>query len=195
MRIAFALLAAAIALAGVCSAQSSSITVVDFTVLKTQDQLAVQACAGLMNRNVAVAGPVFTFQSAYDKQWLADIEGLVNPPLTPLAPFLRQCLRTFNATILYSYASQQATLPLLVTLAGVLNAVPLEVGSPYAAGVPVAFDATKSFAGLALVNATALLFDRYASQTTALAFLNPGTDAHRFIFVFSHQMAELRPHC
>ncbi len=89
------LLVAAIAFVAVAGGEAAqTVTVVDLTAVKAvPDQLAVQACAGLFNRNSAAAGATaaYAIQSPYDIAWLADTDGFVNPPLTPVSQFLRGC--------------------------------------------------------------------------------------------------------
>ena len=100
-----------------------------------QTVLAVQTCAGLFNRNPVAAGPAYTLMRAEDAEWLALLEpGTPSPPpLTSIADFLSTCFRTVaeGRHIRYSWKAQQEVVPNLLTLAAVLDAVPLEDGSPY----------------------------------------------------------------
>lgn len=209
MRCSLRLLLVALLAASHAFAAAEDITVVDLTNVKSvPDQVAVQVCVGLFNRNPASAGAAYTVQSSYDREWLADTDGIVDPRLTPPVAFLRKCLNgtlaqdsanpsarsTDGATVKaaaadvgpgdrvgavakgvvrYNYTRQQGILPLLITIASVLDAVPIEENSPLAAGLPVVFDATKTLAGLSYVDATAFVFDNFGARTSALAFLNP----------------------
>ncbi|MFO0757958.1 MAG: hypothetical protein U0359_15790 [Byssovorax sp.] len=138
-------------------------------------QLAVQACAGLHNRSAG--GSVYIEADAHDTTWLTELA--LSPTATINASdFLTSCVAAFPACVRYDYASQQALLPSIVTVAAALGAVPLDSSL----NVPcsnVVFDAPvelkdKNTPALA----TELVFDKYGAQTTGLAMLNPGYDQH-----------------
>ena len=172
------LLAASIAVA-VCG--TSPQYVVDLTDITSQSQLSVQSCAGLMNRNAedGFTG-VYTLLDKYDYDWLADIEGVTDPQIVTLDSFLRTCLSTQKAYIKYDFATQQALIPNLITMAGVMGAVPVDAADIDSvipvAGAAQVFDATVEWAGFEVLEATEYVYDRFVNDTTTLAFLNPGFD-------------------
>lgn len=87
------------------------------------------------------------------------------------------CFRTVagGRFIRYNYAAQRVAVPSLATLAGVLDAVPLEDGSPFApAGGSCAFDAAAAWGGFSAVNVTAFMHDAHVNATSTLAFMDPG---------------------
>ena len=191
-------------------------------------QVAVQTCAGLLNRDPSVAGAVFTLQGAGpeswnfpdgkfdDPGWLADTDGICVagvaysaecawPPrgvcaasaacakpgtpvhsLTPRAEFLRDCLRAKKAdgtplvagAILFnaSASAQQLITPNLVTLAAVLDAVPLQATDPLLGETRVIFDAVKQFAGFSSLQTTQYMWTHHVNQTTMMGQMEPGYD-------------------
>ena len=178
-------LSAVLACALISSAAPTDITVIDLTGVKSfPDKIAAQACVGLFNRNPAKRGAAFALHSDVDLQWLADVEGITRPVITPLATFLAACVQPASGiaagAVRYNYTRQQAFVPLLVTIAGVLDAVPLDASSPLLPGAPVVFDAVREFAANAtLVDVTSRVFDVFGARTSALAFINPGFNNSR----------------
>lgn len=152
------------------------------TSLSQQSILATQVCAGLYNRDTSSqATTVYLMVSEpYSSEWLLDIEGVENPPVTAAQDFIGSCLARKSSVggyILYDYATQQQLLPNLITLAAVLDAVPLEAGDPaLSADAALLFDATAEWAGLTPLQATEDVYAKYVSNTTTLAFINPGYD-------------------
>lgn len=145
--------------------------------------LAAQVCAGLLNRDAA-APPVYTLMRPEDLTWLRIVEPLLPspPPLTALPAFFSQCFSAAAAArvIRYNFSSMQALVPNLLTLAALLDAVPLEDGSPFSPASPVlAYDALTLWAGFSPLNATAWLFAHpLFNTTTSMAKMNPGWDVH-----------------
>lgn len=134
-------------------------------------QLAVQACAGLHNRDAG--GSVYVESEPHDATWLDELH--LQPTATVGASeFLTSCVAAYPTCVRYDYAGQQALLPNILTVAAALGAVPLD-GSLNVACGSVAFDATtelKDENTPAL--ATKFVFDRFGAQTTGLAMLDPG---------------------
>ena len=164
-------------------ADAAPLVVVDIgyrTPAPVQTRIAVQTCAGLYNR--AIDTPVYVLQQSRDIELLHDVAGvLAVPATTPTATFLRGCLRpsatppaVARGAIIYNYTAQQALVPLIITLGGVLDAVPLAASDPAAVGVPVVLDATREFAGRSPLNATGYVYDHYANNTTTMAIMDPG---------------------
>lgn len=159
-----------------------------------QRQLAVQVCVGLMNR-VAAGAPsdtsapavAYSLFGADDEAMLLDIVGVASMPApTPVEDFLAGCLKGSGAVakgvVRYNYTAQQAVVPNLVTLAAVLDAVPMEDGDVVADGVPVVFDSIKQFgppAAQTAVNVTAWMYDRFGNATSTIAMINPGYDTSK----------------
>ena len=142
--------------------------------------LAVQVCAGLMNRDAA--GPaVYTLMHGEDAGWLAAVAPGGGTPATAPA-LVAECLSAHGSRVIrYNFSSQQELVPNLVTLAAVLAAVPLEDGSPLLPPAPVvAFDAVDAWAGFAALDATRFMYATFARNTTGLAKMNPGWDVHGF---------------
>jgi len=64
----------------------------------------------------------------------------------------------------YNYTQQHLITPQLLTIAGVLDAVPLEDGSPMIGNASVAFDAVVELGfNRTLLNATRFVFDRFVN--------------------------------
>lgn len=138
-------------------------------------QLAIQACAGLKNRELG--GSIYIQMEAHDESWLDEL-GLEPSEVVGALDFLDACVAEFPACVRYSYDDQQELLPSILTVASALEAVPLDVGLAVACG-DVAFDATVEFAEKNTPYlATEYVFENYAEQTTGLAMLNPGYDLH-----------------
>ncbi len=179
--------------------------VLDLTVAGTSMpmQIAVQTCSGLLNRDTAAGGVYTLLNQPWDDQWLSDVDGIVNPEITPLDSFLASCLARNDIVkgyILYDYKAQQALIPNIVTLASVLDGVPLEASDPNVGKYPLLFDATTEWTGYTPldvsllfrfyiiycradnlpfvyeIKATKYMYDRYVNNTSTLAWLNPGYD-------------------
>jgi hypothetical protein len=146
--------------------------------------LAAQVCAGLLNRD-AGGPPVYTLMRPEDLTWLRIVEPALPspPPITALPAFFSLCFASAaiaNRTIRYTFTAQQTLVPNLITLASLLDAVPLEDNSPFAPAAPaLAFDAVTAWAMFSPINATAFMFAHpLFNRTTALAKMNPGYDVH-----------------
>ncbi|UCD85545.1 MAG: hypothetical protein JSU92_04975, partial [Deltaproteobacteria bacterium] len=138
-------------------------------------QLAVQACAGLYNRELG--GSIYIQKEAHDEQWLDELD-LEPSEVVNALDFLDECVAEFQSCVRYSYDDQQELLPSILTVAAALGAVPLDVGPTVACG-DVAFDATLEFEERNTPYlATKYVFKNYIEQTTGLAMLNPGYDLH-----------------
>jgi alcohol dehydrogenase YqhD (iron-dependent ADH family) len=63
-----------------------------------------------------------------------------------------------------------------VTLAAVLNAIPLESDHPSIAATnpTLIFDLTKTWFNFNAVDATSYMYEHYVNQTSSLAWSNPG---------------------
>lgn len=140
-------------------------------------QLPVQACVGLFNRE-ASGTAAYTIYESRDLDWLRETEGITDPTLTDLDDFLQSCLGNDGVAsgwIRYNWTAQQAIVPNLLTLAAVLDAVPLEDGDT--SGAPLVFDAVANF-GLSpdVLAVTTTLHETHVNETSTLAMMNPGYD-------------------
>ena len=169
--------------------------------------VALQVCVGLLNRDPTVAGAAYTLIGTRDAEWLADTDEICvdgvkysrgpctgaaghgpRTPLTSGATLLRKCAAAkksdgtrlvaghirFNA----SRTSQQLIVPNIVTLAAVLDAIPLQDGDSLAAQLPKVFDALEEFRGFSAMQATEYMHKHYVNQTSTMAQMNPGLDVH-----------------
>ena len=134
-------------------------------------KIAVQAGAGLCNRNSG--GSVYTRMNGKDVQWLEEL-ALHPDEIMDTPQFLEVCMKEFPRCVLYSYSEQQALLPNILTVAAVLEAIPIAVEMD----VPcdnIVFDATEVFKEHNTPYlATKYVYDKYVNDTTGLAMLNPG---------------------
>lgn len=131
----------------------------------------MQACVGLRNRSAA--GSVYVDSDPHDLTWLTEL-GLVPSATVSAREFLTSCVSTIPSCVRYDYKGQQALLPNILTAAAALGAVPLDQGLDLKCESP-AFDAVaelrdKNTPALA----TTYVFEKFGSQTTGLAMLNPG---------------------
>lgn len=164
-------------------------------------QIAVQACAGLANRELG--GSVYVQSEPADAQWLSDL-GLAPSATVGPDEFLATCMEERRSCVRYAYATQQALMPNILTAGAALDAVPLDEGLSVSCD-DVALDARVAFAELDTPSlATRYAFENYLSRTTGLAMLNPGYDieasdlanpdltrdtpAHLIDFVFSERL-------
>lgn len=143
--------------------------------------MAVQVCAGLFNKQPDVDGAAYVIlKGQTDWDWLADVreDGWIKSVQnTTVGAFLSRCLASPVASgyIRYNYSSQHLITPQILTVAGVLDAVPLEDGSPYIGNATKAFDAVEALgSNSSLRDATRYMYDRFVNLTTTMAFMDPG---------------------
>jgi len=143
-------------------------------------KLAVLACQGLINRG---DGTVFTIKESWDKLWLetaleADTE--LEPQTLSIDGFLVEVCETLKfPAIIYSKDAHHELIPEIITIAGVLDAVPLDTDSgldklPSWSEHPVVFDVFSQFLNFTELEATEYIFDHFANQTTGVGMMNPG---------------------
>ena len=168
------------------AALSPSVVVVDLRMADQPTVVAAQTCIGLLNRNEhndTVAGPMYSIMSSgvHDLRWLS-VLNLTQSPHIPIPSLIQRCLvesgqAVATGYIRYHYATQQKYVPLILTLAAVLNAVPLEDSNVFnvSGKAPLVLDAIAFFASLpTLAAATRRVFDLYGNMTTTTAMMNPG---------------------
>jgi len=159
--------------------------------------LAVQVCAGIYNRNQTQHGAVYTFDTMRDVEWLISTHNndtsIHKDCLTNPNDFIQTCLASTKGYLRYSWDEQKIIVPNLVTLAAVLDAVPLqdEDLQDFHVTVPLKFDAMAQFPPSitsdhtnAPRQVTEWMFETYANHTTGLAKMNPGLDVHGHRKVF-----------
>jgi hypothetical protein len=109
-----------------------------------------------------VAGSAYILFSQYDVQWLEDETGNPNPTLTDIGDFMSTCLQSsaVNGYIRYNRTSQAAIVPNILTMAAMLNAVPMEDGDEMISSnsLTMVFDALTEFEGFNALNATKYVF-------------------------------------
>jgi len=138
-------------------------------------KIAVQACAGLCNRNRG--GTVFTHMDDKDLQWIKEL--VLQPDRTLTAgEFLDACKAEFPRWVKYSYDKQRALLPNILTVGAALEAIPIAEEMNIQWGELV-FDATAEFRDRDTPYlATKYVYEKYVNETTGLAMLNPGYSAN-----------------
>lgn len=158
----------------------SVINVVDAS-LSFQDKLAVQACAGLVNREPETHGAAYVvLKGQTDWDWLTDVrrDGWIASVRNETVPaFLTRCLSSSAAQgyIRYNYTEQHLVVPQIITAAGALSAVPLEDRSPYIGSAARVLDAVAVLgSNTSLRDATLWAYGRFVNLTTTLAFMDPG---------------------
>lgn len=107
--------------------------VVDISGTSLADQFAVYTCAGLYNRLGASPDGAYVLSDADSKSWLADIAGVTSPTLTSPADFIGSCVALSGPAsgyILWNTSLLKAVIPNIVTMAAVLDAVPLVTTPP-----------------------------------------------------------------
>jgi len=114
----------------------------------------------------------------YDSQWLEDIHNITDPKLKTVDELISICFSTTSVVkgyILYNYTIQQALVPNLITLSGLLDAVLLE--DHFATmDTPLLYDANVEWVGYTALDASRYVYDNYVNFTSTLAFMNPGYD-------------------
>ena len=157
---------------------ATGLMIVDLRSQPPSTILAVQVCAGLINRNKSSSLSAYTLMHPEDTSWLYLVEPTVPapPPLTSTADFMQVCLsKAAVGRLRYNFSNQQALVPNLLTVAAVLDCVPLEDDSPFLPpALPVVFDAIATWATFSPLNASEFVYDRYVGQTTTLAKMDPG---------------------
>jgi len=134
-------------------------------------KIAVQACAGLRNRESG--GSVFTRMNDKDLHWIEELE--LHPTQVMTArQFLDACTTETTRCVRYSYDDQRALLPNILTAGAVLEAIPIAVEMDIPFG-DVVFDATAAFTEHNTPYlATKYVYEHFVDKTTGLAMLNPG---------------------
>ena len=155
------------------------------------DRLAALACQGLMNRKDGTETTsveedeiaVYTLKGGWDVEWLEtamEQDPTWEQTVLSNKQFINEVCAARNfGKLLYSKELHHEIIPQLITIAGVLDAVPLDVDTgmeldPAWAEHEVAFDALATFPEVSELLATQFVFDTYGHLTTGVAMMNPG---------------------
>lgn len=154
--------------------------------IDTSMLLAIQVCVGLRNRDLTSPG-VYTINKQVDFDWLTYIAGVrdIGNYTVDARQFIRSCVQGWarGRWIRYdiSVEAQRLIVPNIITLAGVLDAVPLDDAAAGRYGAtnlvldtPATPGLDSSIELLAPLEATTYVYQRYLNRTTGLAKLNPG---------------------
>jgi len=170
----------ALLLLAVLAKSSAPAMVVDLTNEDMATKIAVQVCAGILNRaGASNANTVYTLLTQpYDSDWLFDAEQVSDPTLTSSDDVLSRCLldSSIKGYIKYNYKDQQVVVPNLITLAAVLDAVLLEEGHPALVGATQVYDAVTEWQGFSGLDASEYMYTHHVGATSTLAWMNPGYD-------------------
>lgn len=158
--------------ASVADAATGPITVVRVdNALSAPMKLAVHACAGLRNR--AAPGSVYVQSNANEAAWITELS-LATASTVDAAAFVQSCAAEVPSCVRYDYASQRPLMPNILTAAAVLGALPVDRTMTVSC-TTTSFDAVEELRARNTPElATRYVFDRFGSQTTGLAMLNPG---------------------
>jgi hypothetical protein len=138
-------------------------------------KIAVQASVGLYNGQKG--GSVYTYMKGKDPLWLDELN-LHPDEIIDASSFLEQALIDFPKCVRYSYSNQRKLIPNILTIAAVLEAVPIDENMAVKCD-NVAFDAITQFSHLNTPYlATKYVYDNYVNDTVGLAMLNPGYKIH-----------------
>jgi hypothetical protein len=151
-------------------------TVVDIRTASSAARLAALTCSGLANRPLGAPAGVYLLLGPEDLSWLADIVNVTEPTLTPLDEFLSDCVHAnLGRVVLFNATTQQRLVPNILTIAAVLDAVPLE---RLPTGATLVFDALAVMAGFSALDATRYVYEHHVNATSTMAKVNPGLDVH-----------------
>lgn len=169
--------------------------VIDLRRASLDEQVAALACVGLRNRGSKSAYAVL---KDLDLTWLDRIgTDLATLHITnDTKGFVDACMQdgTAKGYIAYDPTLDAHAMPLVITLAGVLDGIPLPTknvtrfsslnDAPYSTA-KLLINATTSLLGLNDAQATEWVYSRFVNETTALAFMNPGYDTGKLGNLFN----------
>jgi len=159
MKRLYSFLIVALATTFVLVDNARALEVVNVTHAAPEVRLAVQAAAGLANRD---APNVYVVMDDDDAFWLSEIVGDGPLQTTSVSEFVQDAAKRYGV-ILYPPGRIDDTLDTVVTLAGVLDAIPMVAVEP-ASGVHIKVDARSWSKARALAEAEAVL-----AKTSSLA--------------------------
>ena len=142
------------------SVNAQNLLVVDISQVSLAERIAILSCQGLLNRNSLDS--TYTIKDGWDDVWLELGLGMVPGKMVNLTTeeyLMTVCEQEKFGKLIYSKTEHHEVIPQIITLAGVLDAVPLDIDS----GMDqiwmdheVVFDARVEFLGFTEVEATAL---------------------------------------
>merc|ERR1711936_369485 len=160
-------------------------------------KLSVLSCQGLMNRKSDEEVAVYSLKDSWDQLWLDTVleqdPDWVLLPLT-INEFLSDvCEREKFPKLLYSKSTHHEMIPQIITVAGALSAVPLDIDTSMDQIVSwedhdVVFNAETEFLGFTELEATMFIFDHYANVTTGVAMMNPGWRAPDYLHPIQNEL-------
>eukprot|EP00039_Didymoeca_costata_P006727 m.92814 g.92814 ORF g.92814 m.92814 type:complete len:559 (-) comp13366_c0_seq1:1451-3127(-) len=175
---AFVVTTVLLALVHSTAAAGEVVMLVDIRSVPDTIRTQVLVCSGLVNRaaEASADGPrAYTIMGDEDLMWQQTLGITVQN--TSVTGFLQHCFQGPAAGhILYNHTEQQLLVPLIVTLAGVLNAVPIERGDSNANSTKVVFDALAVMGGMTPLDATRYVFEHYGNETSTMSMMDPGYD-------------------
>jgi hypothetical protein len=140
------------------------------------EALAVRVCAGLFNRG-ETDDAVYLLEDETDQGWLDDDVVAGEFTVTEPKDFLTICLGSSDVVkgyIKYDFGAQQLVIPNIITVAAVLDAVPLDISMEPPEGVTLVFDAEEQFHGSSALEATRYVYENWGENTTGMSKMNPG---------------------
>ena len=174
------------------SVNAQNLLVVDISQVSLAERIAILSCQGLLNRNSLDS--TYTIKDGWDDAWLELGLGMVPGKMVNLTTeeyLMTVCEQEKFGKLIYSKTEHHEVIPQIITLAGVLDAVPMDIDS----GMDqiwmdheVVFDARVEFLGFTEVEATAYVFDNYAQLTYGVAMMNPGWKQPNDFFPLQHEL-------
>ena len=158
------------------------LNVIDITGLPVPVRVSVQVCSGLFNRNSSVHGDVYIIEDQKDKVWLNDLyHGEINTMDDQV--FIKKC---FNSKLVggylnYNYLEQRLILPQLITIAGVMNIIPIDItifDSKLIENITLKFDAPTILQNATLYSSSLYIYNNYFNSTKGISKMDPGLDLH-----------------
>ena len=186
------------------SSNAATTTYVDFQNIPWQDYLSSAVCVGLYNRNFSAfpeTGAVYMLANNDDSVWLQLTRNITTPqPLINASTLLSRCLAATGPAngryISYNSSAQQALVPNIITLAAVLDAVPIDVVnerySHYTADTAPVFDAVKEFHDFKPIDSTRFVFNNYINSTTGLCKVRSSLSACVWGIITNQMLSEFQ---
>ncbi len=162
------------------------LNVIDITNLPVPVRVSVQVCSGLFNRNGSVNGDVYIIEDPKDNVWLNDLyHGQIN--IMDDQTFIQNCLNSklVDGYLNYNYLEQRLILPQLITIAGVMNIIPIDIttfDSKIISNITLKFDAITILPNATLYSSSLYIYNNYFNKTNGLSKMDPGLDLHNHPF-------------
>ena len=140
-------------------------------------QLAMLACSGFFNREDQDTSSGYVLIEDIDVSWQPYPYEMV-----AYNEFLTKCfqLTTVHGYIKYNFIKQQELVPNIITLAALLNAIPLDLNEfVMNTSIPLIFDADKEWDNYNGYNSTLYMYEHYINETNGMSKMNPGYDTNK----------------